>query len=252
LEKINLEVIMDGQKNLPEQAERMKEAAGQAAVDALVKSGMKLGLGTGSTAIHAIRRVGKLLAEGALRDISAFATSFQAEMECEKLGIPFYPLNSKELSGRLDLTIDGADEVDPRNCLIKGGGGALLVEKIAAYASDLYAITVDETKIVRSLGTGFPVPVEIIPEARVSAGRALAAMGAETTLREALRKAGPVITEHGNLLLDIRFALPVDPAIMENEINKIPGVVENGFFTRKRPSVYIVRADGIIEARKND
>ncbi|MCL2128010.1 MAG: ribose-5-phosphate isomerase RpiA [Treponema sp.] len=229
---------------------KMKEAAGRAAVDALVKSGMKLGLGTGSTAIHAIRRIGELLAEGNLRDIRCFATSFQAEIECEKLGIPFYPLNSRELSGSLDLTIDGADEVDPENRLIKGGGGALLIEKVTAYASAAYAITVDESKLAGALGTGFPVPVEVVPEARVSAGRALEALGAEVKLREALRKAGPVITEHGNLILDILFKAPVDPVKMEREINCIPGVVENGFFTRVHPEIYIARSNGTVDVRK--
>jgi len=228
---------------------RVKEAAGRAAVDALVKNGMKLGLGTGSTAVYAIRRVGELVTQGVLRDICVFATSFQSEMECEKLGIPFYPLNSRELSGGLDLTIDGADEVDPQNRLIKGGGGALLTEKIAAYASASYAITVDESKIVNSLGTGFPVPVEVVPEARVSAGRALEALGTQVTLREALRKAGPVITEHGNLILDIRFSKPVDPEATEHEINQIPGVMENGFFTRIRPAVYIGRLNSAVEVR---
>ena len=227
----------------------MKEAAGRAAVDALVHSGMKLGLGTGSTAIYAIRRVGELLARGELRDISAFVTSFQSEIECEKLGIPFYPLNSRKLAGSLDLTIDGADEVDPQGRLIKGGGGALLLEKLAAYASAAYAITVDESKMVDALGPGFPVPVEVIPEARVSAGRALEQLGASVMLREAVRKAGPVITEHGNLLLDIRFAGPVDPQAMEGEINRIPGVVENGFFTRIAPVVYIARSNETIEVR---
>jgi ribose 5-phosphate isomerase A len=229
---------------------RMKETAGRAAADALVKSGMKLGLGTGSTAVHVIRRVGELLAQGTLRDISAFATSFQAEIECEKLGIPVYPLNSRELSGGLDLTIDGADEVDAVNYLIKGGGGALLVEKIAAYASALYAIAVDETKTVEHLGLVFPVPVEVVPEARVTAGKALEKLGVSVKLREALRKAGPVITEHGNIILDIRFSSPVDPAVLETELNRIPGVVENGFFTGNRPEVYIAHTDGTIEVRK--
>jgi ribose 5-phosphate isomerase A len=230
---------------------KMKQAAGRAAVDSLVKSGMKLGLGTGSTAIHAIRRVGELLSQGSLSDICAFATSFQSEIECEKLKIPFFPLNSRELSGKLDLTIDGADEVDPQSYLIKGGGGAMLIEKLAAYASAAFAITVDESKVVnRGLGTGFPVPVEVIPEARTSAWLALEAMGATVILREALRKAGPVITEHGNLILDIRFAKAVDPVAMEREINYIPGVVENGFFTRNRPFVYIAHMDGNIEVRE--
>ena len=227
----------------------MKEAAGRAAVDALVKSGMKLGLGTGSTAIHAIYRVGELLAQGLLKNIRAFPTSFQSEIACEKLGIPMYPLNSRELSGGLDLTIDGADEVDPYNNVIKGGGGALLIEKIAAYSSAAYAITVDESKTKDHLGTGFPVPVEVVSEARATAARALEKLGATVTLREALRKAGPVITEHGNLLLDIRFTGPVDPVAMEKEINQIPGVVENGFFTRIRPAVYIACGNGTVKVR---
>jgi len=227
----------------------MKEAAGKAAVDALVKSGMKLGLGTGSTAIHAVRRVGELLAKGALRDISAFATSFQTEIECEKLGIPVYSLNSKELAKGLDLTIDGADEVDPQNRLIKGGGGAMLIEKLAAYSSALFAVIVDESKLAQSLGTGFPVPVEVVPSARVQTSRVFEKLGANVILREALRKAGPVITEHGNIILDIRFNSPVDPVLMEAEFNKIPGVVENGFFTGNIPVVYIARSNGTIETR---
>jgi len=227
----------------------MKEAAGKAVVDQMVKSGMKLGLGTGSTAIHAVRRVGELLAQGALRDISAFATSFQTEIECEKLGIPFYTLNSRELSSGLDLTIDGADEVDPKNFLIKGGGGAHLIEKLAAYASSEFAVIVDESKIVDRLGGGFPVPVEVVPEARVQVSRSLDKLGTSVTLREALRKAGPVITEHGNIILDIRFDSPIDPSVMETELNQIPGVVENGFFTRKPPVVYIARSNGTIETR---
>ena len=238
-------------QEMPQQAmlQQMKEAVGRTAVDALVKSGMRLGFGTGSTAIHAIRRAGELLAQGTLQDICAFVTSFQSEIECEKLGIPFFSLNSRQCSGCLDLTIDGADEVDPQNRLIKGGGGALLIEKIAAYASADFAIIVDETKLVDNLGTGAPIPVEVVPEARVSAGKALAALGAMVTLREALRKAGPVITEHGNVILDLRFAETLDPAAMEREINQIPGVVENGLFTRKAPTVYIARTNGTIETR---
>jgi len=227
----------------------MKEAAGKAAVDETVKSGMKLGLGTGSTAIHAVRRVGELLSQGTLRDICAFATSFQTEIECEKLRIPFFPLNSCEFSSGLDLTIDGADEVDPQNRLIKGGGGAHLIEKIAAYASVEYAITVDESKLTERLGGGFPVPVEVVPEARAQAAKALEKLGANVIIREAVRKAGPVITEHGNLILDIRFNSPIDPSLMETEINNIPGVVENGFFTRKQPVVFIARSNGTVEKR---
>jgi ribose 5-phosphate isomerase A len=229
--------------------QKMKEAAGRAAAEALVQSGMKLGLGTGSTAIHVIRRVGELLAEGKLKDIAAFPTSFQSLLECEKWGIPVYTLNSPETGGTLDLTIDGADEIDRENRLVKGGGGALLIEKLAAYASASYAVTADESKLTEHLGITFPVPLEIIPEARTPAARALEKLGAQALLREAVRKAGPVITEHGNLLLDIRFAEPVDPAFLEAELNRIPGVVENGFFTGIRPILYIARNDGTVEVR---
>ncbi|MCL2441524.1 MAG: ribose-5-phosphate isomerase RpiA [Treponema sp.] len=227
----------------------MKEAAGKAAVDNMVKSGMKLGLGTGSTAIHAVRRVGELLAQGTLSDICAFPTSFQTEIECEKLQIPFFTLNSRELSAGLDVTIDGADEVDPQNRLIKGGGGAHLIEKLAAYASSEFVITVDESKLTDNLGGGFPIPVEVIPSARVQVTKALEKIGAAVILREAVRKAGPIITEHGNLILDIRFNILINPSSLEAELNQIPGVVENGFFTRKPPVVYIARSNGTVEKR---
>jgi len=227
---------------------------GRAAVEALVKSGMKLGLGTGSTAIPAVQRIGALLAEGKLKDILAVPTSFQTSIECEKWGIPLFTLNSKEIGGVLDLTIDGADEVDPKNRLIKGGGGALLLEKIVAYASASYAIVVDESKLAENLGIKFPVPVEVIPDARVPVTLALQKLGAEVMLREAVRKAGPVITDRGNLLLDIRFKVPPNPTALEAELNRIPGVVENGFFTGPCdrvlvPKVFIGKTDGTLEVR---
>ena len=233
----------------------IKEMVGKAAVQALVKSGMKLGLGTGSTAIPAVRHIGALLQEGKLGGILAVPTSFQTSIECEKWGIPLFSLNSKEIGGKLDLTIDGADEVDPENRLIKGGGGALLLEKIVAYASASYAIVVDESKLVDKLGIKFPLPVEVIADARIPVTLALRKLGAEVVLREGLRKAGPVITEHGHLLLDILFKDPPDPCALEAELNRIPGVVENGFFTgpHKRslvPKVFIGKADGTLEVRE--
>ncbi|MDR2136552.1 MAG: ribose 5-phosphate isomerase A [Treponema sp.] len=232
----------------------MKERAALRAADELVTSGMRLGLGTGSTAVFVVRRVGALLAEGRLKNIRVFATSFQTELECERLNIPHYSLNSPELGGGLDLTIDGADEVDPENRAVKGGGGALLIEKLAAYNSGRFAIVADESKLAPRLAVRFPLPVEVIPEARLSVSRALEKLGAELTLREALRKAGPVITEHGNLLLDIRFREPEEPEELEERINRIPGVVENGLFAgpggaRIRPRIYIGRGDGAVETR---
>ncbi|MDR1410686.1 MAG: ribose-5-phosphate isomerase RpiA [Spirochaetaceae bacterium] len=228
----------------------MKVLVGNRAADLLVKDGMKLGLGTGSTVVYTVRRVGTLLQEGKLRDIKAVSTSFQTTIECEKMGIPLYTLNSREIGGQLDLSIDGADEVDGRNYCTKGGGAALLLEKIVAYASLSYALVIDESKVVENLGLGFPIAVEVVPEARLVVNRALEGLGAEAALREAVRKAGPVITDKGNLILDTRFKSPVDPAAMETEINRIAGVVENGLFTRIKPLVLIVRRDGTIEERR--
>ena len=232
----------------------IKEMTGRAAVDTLVKSGMKLGLGTGSTAIPAVQHLGALLAEGKINNILVVPTSFQTSIECEKWGIPLFSLNSREIGGVLDLTIDGADEVDPKNRLVKGGGGALLLEKIVAYASVSYAIVVDESKLVNDLGIKFPVPVEVVPDARIPVTLALQKLGAEVVLREAVRKAGPVITDRGNLLLDIRFKSPSDPSALEAELNRIPGVVENGFFTGPHdrslvPKVFIGKADGTLDIR---
>ena len=232
----------------------IKEMVAREAVEALVKSGMKLGLGTGSTAIHAVRHIGSLLGEGKLKNILAVPTSFQTVIECEKWGIPLYTLNSGEIGGRLDLTIDGADEVDGQNRLVKGGGGALLLEKLSVYSSASCAIVVDESKLAESLGLKFPVPVEVVPEARVPVTLALRKLGGNVMLREALRKAGPVITDHGNLLLDVRFGKAVDPVALEAELNRIPGVVENGFFTGPfdrtlRPVVFVGYENGKVERR---
>ena len=232
----------------------IKEMVAVCSVDTLVRSNMKLGLGSGSTSIMAVRRIGELLEKGKLHNIIAVSTSFQTTIECEKLGIPLFSLNSKEINGSLDLTIDGADEVDIKNHCTKGGGGALLLEKIIAYTSAKYAIIVDESKIVENLGLIFPVPVEVFPEARLPVIRQLEKLGAVVKLREAVRKAGPVITDHGNLLLDILFSEAVDPLALEAEINRIPGVVENGFFTgpadrELRPVIFIGLNSGKVEQR---
>ncbi len=228
----------------------MKELVGRTAVDRLVKSGMKLGLGTGSTAMPAVRRLGALLRDGVLSDIKAVPTSFQTIIECEKWGIPLYTLNSAEIGGELDLAIDGADEIDPENNCTKGGGGALLVEKIVAYNSRKFCVVADESKVVDGLGLAFPVPIEVIPEARMPVARELQKLGAEVALREAVRKAGPVITEHANLILDIRFKEKIDPAALEAEIARIPGVVETGFFTRNRPIVFVGYSNGEVKVRE--
>lgn len=221
----------------------------------LIRSGMKIGLGTGSTAMPAVARFAELIREGKISGVRAVATSFQTTIACEELGIPVFSMNAREIGGSLDLAIDGADEITGARELIKGGGAALLLEKIVAYNAKTFVIVADESKAVDHLGTRFPLPVEVIPEARVSVTSRLAALGATASLREGVRKAGPVITDNGNLILDCLWKVnadgssPVKPAELERAINSIVGVVENGFFTGNVPFVYIARADGTVDVR---
>ena len=159
--------------------DRLKVEAGEYAVR-FVESGMVVGLGTGSTAIHAVRRIGRLMQEGVLRDIIGFATSSATLREAETLGIP---LLSEELPCAIDVTIDGADEVDPALNVIKGGGGALLREKIVAQASRRLVIVVDESKLSPQLGVTWPVPLEVMQYGFASQARFLEAIGGEVRLR---------------------------------------------------------------------
>ena len=234
--------------------DEQKILAARSAIDALICdgkifSGMKIGLGTGSTALPAVKRLAERIADGTLYDIKAVVTSFQTDNCCRELGIPVFTLNDSAIGGSLDLSIDGADEIDGENNLIKGGGAALLLEKIVAYNSASYAIVADESKSVATLGTKFPLPVEIVGAARVPVEKALARLGARCVLREGVRKCGPVITDNGNWILDCLWDSPVDPRKMEEEICRIAGVVENGFFTKLRPTVFIAHSDGSVERR---
>lgn len=236
--------------------DEQKIRAAETAVDTLIKegiifSGMKIGLGTGSTALPAVRQLHERIMDGTLSGIKAVATSFQTENYCAELGIPVFTLNDRAVDGELDLTIDGADEIDSENNLIKGGGAALLLEKIVAYSSKKYAIVADESKSVPTLGTRFPLPVEIIGAARRSVEKAMHNLGAECVLREGVRKCGPVITDNGNQILDCLWKEPVHPAEMEERISAIAGVVEVGFFTKRRPTVFIAHADGSVEIRRS-
>ncbi len=209
----------------------VKRLLGRAAVDALVRSGMRVGLGTGSTAIEAVRRVAEHLAAGRLRRMLFVPTSLETEAECGRLGVPLTTLNDPRVGGVLDLSIDGADEVDPDWCLVKGGGAAMLTEKIVATASVRYAIVVGRGKLVSCLGETAWIPVEVVREARVTALRTLTALGGEPLLRMATEKDGPVITDHGNLVLDVRFGSGFEPGAMERRIAAIPGVAACGIFT---------------------
>jgi len=215
----------------------------------LIFSGMKIGLGTGSTAMPAITRLAEHLKKGSIKDVKAVVTSFQAQNACLEYGIPVYSMNHPAINGELDLTFDGADEVDPDCNLIKGGGAAHVREKLVEYNSKIFVVVADSTKRVDTIGTKFPVPVEIIGDARVPVMNALSALGANAVLREGVRKAGPVITDNGNQILDCTWKESINVPEMEAKINSIVGVVETGLFTQNKPIVFISKEDGSVEIR---
>ncbi|MBR5646935.1 MAG: ribose-5-phosphate isomerase RpiA [Treponema sp.] len=231
-----------------------KILAATTAVDTLIEkglifSGMKIGLGTGSTAMPAVKRLAEHINNGDLKDIKAIVTSFQTQNACQDYGISVYSMNDKIIAGQLDLAIDGADEVTPECFCIKGGGAAHVREKIVEYNSKVFVVVADSSKAVETIGTKFPVPVEIISEARIPVTNALNALGAECVLREGIRKCGPVITDNGNQILDCTWKSPINPAQMEDKINSIVGVVENGLFSKNKPVVFIAKEDGKVEIR---
>jgi len=207
-------------------ADELKRAAAEAAARR-VTSGMVVGLGTGSTAIHAVPSLAERLKTGELRDIRAIPTSFQSLMLARQLGIPLVDLDQIE---RIDIAIDGADEVAPDLTLIKGAGAAQTREKIIAALADDFTVVVDESKLVDRLGSKMPVPVEVLPFAVGPVTRAIERLGGSPTLRMAVKKAGPVVTDQGNLVIDARFAEIRDPAGLERALKMIPGTLENGLF----------------------
>jgi ribose 5-phosphate isomerase A len=205
-------------------SEALKREAAERAV-AFVRSGMVVGLGTGSTAVWAVRRVGALLAAGELARVVGIATSEATAREAERCGVP---LGSLDEHPSVDVTIDGADEIDPALNLIKGLGGALLREKIVAAASRRLVIVADEGKRVAQLGTRAPVPVEVIRFARRPVADYLASLGARVVLRE--RDGQAFITDEGNVILDCHFPGLPDPQQTARLIRAQPGVVEHGLF----------------------
>lgn len=203
-------------------AEDAKRKAAEAALK-YVKSGMVLGLGTGSTARHFLEGVGRLIREGA--DLKGVPTSFATAEAAKQLGIP---LTSLEEYPRLDLCVDGADEVDAKLDLIKGLGGALFREKIVAWASKRFVVIVDESKVVPRLGSKVPVPVEVHPFGWKNAAAALQDLGARVELRK--RNGETVRTDNGNHIVDARFGPIKAPAKLAVHIAAIPGVIGHGLF----------------------
>jgi ribose 5-phosphate isomerase A len=204
----------------------MKQEVGRAAA-AKVKSDTVVGLGTGSTTAFAIQFLGDRLASGELKNIKGVPTSFQASVLAKQYGIPLTTLDEVD---RIDIAIDGADEVDPQFNLIKGGGAAHTREKIVDGLAEEFIVVVDSSKLVDKLGSTFALPVEVLPMAVAPVTRALAGMGAKVDLRMGVKKDGPVITDQGNMVLDAKFDAIANPAEMEKTLNNIPGVLENGLF----------------------
>ncbi len=215
------------------------EAASMVVTDQVV------GLGTGSTAAHAIEELGRRIREESLR-IVGIPTSYQAARLAREHGVP---VRSMDDVGGIDIAIDGADEVDPVRNLIKGGGGAHTREKVVASAAGLFVVVVDESKIVRILGEKTAIPVEVIPMAVAPASRKLRDLGGVAELRMGLRKDGPVITDEGNLILDVRFGPVANPAGLERAINAIPGVLDNGLFVGLA-GIVLVGVEGASEVRR--
>jgi ribose 5-phosphate isomerase A len=205
---------------------KLKKEVGIAAAQR-VQSGMVVGLGTGSTTAFAIEELGRRIASGELTDIVGIPTSFQASVLGKKYGIPIRSLDDVD---RVDVAIDGADEVDPAKTLIKGGGAAHTREKVVDSLAALFIVVVDESKLVDRLGSTFAVPLEVLPMAIAPVTRAVEKLGGKPDLRMGVKKDGPVITDQGNMVLDVTFDAIADAAGLEQTLNNIPGVVENGLF----------------------
>ena len=229
---------------------QMKQAVAEAAVEQF-RDGMIVGLGSGSTAALMIKGLGQRLASGQLKDIVGVTTSFQGEVLAAELGIPLRSLNAVD---RIDLAIDGADEVDPSFQLIKGGGACHVQEKLVAARAKRFVVVVDSTKLVERLNLEFLLPVEVLPGAWRQVQQQLLAMNGTAELRMAHRKAGPVVTDQGNLVLDVRFEGGIaDSVDLERSINNIPGVLENGLFVNLADEVLVGEVnDGVAGVRRLD
>lgn len=205
----------------------MKQKVGEAAA-ARVKSGSIVGLGTGSTTALAIQAIGDRLKSGDLKDIKGVPTSFQARVLAKENNIPLVSLDEID---HMDVAIDGADEVDPQKNLIKGGGAAHTQEKIVDTLAEQFIVVVDSGKLVDKLGTTFLLPVEVLPLAVTPVMRAIVKLGGQPSIRMGVKKAGPVVSDNGNLIVDVKFEGGIDnPAELEKTLNNLPGVLENGIF----------------------
>jgi len=214
-----------------------KRRAGERAAEE-VTDGDVVGLGTGSTAAHAIRAIGEAVESGL--DVRGVPTSFDARRLAREAGIPLRSLD--EIDG-IDLAIDGADRIDRDGAAIKGGGGAHAREKVVDAAADRFVAVVDPSKVVATLSQ--PVPVAVLPDAYAAVERSVAGLGGEPTLRRAAAKDGPVVTDNGNLILDCAFGAIDDPAGLDRALSAVPGAVEHGLFVDLVDAAYVGTDDGV-------
>lgn len=233
--------------------DELKKMVGYKAVDDYVKSGQVVGLGTGSTAYFAVERVGQLLKSGDLKDVVCIPTSIRTKEQAEELGIPLVTLDTHS---KLDVAIDGADEVDPALNLVKGGGGALLREKMVEICADKFIVIVDESKLCDGLGPGFPVPVEITPFCHEHTLRTVAELPSCAGCKPVLRMGSSssnqpdgdeiAVTDNGNYIVDLHFEEPIkDAPKMAADIKNVCGVVDHGLFCGMTTAVIIAGSDGI-------
>lgn len=220
--------------------EAYKESSARRGVE-FVKSGMIVGLGSGSTALYAVREIARKLNEGELKGILGVPTSLEVEREARELGIP---LTTLEDHSTVDLTIDGADEVDPQLDLIKGGGGALLREKILAQASQREIIVVDETKLSDNLGTRFALPVEVLPFGWAPEAAYLKSLGATVALRHT-PDGKPAITDQGNWILDAEFGPMEEPTAIAERLDRRAAIAAHGLFLGMATDLIVCGRDGV-------
>ena len=226
--------------------EALKRRAAEKALEQ-VRSGMVLGLGTGSTVAHLLASLGAALRDGSLSDIVGVPTSVQTERHATSLGIPLIELGARE---RIDLTIDGADEISPELDLIKGGGGALLREKMVAQASARVVIIADESKRVARLGASFPLPVETVSWGWESHVRFLRSLGADVALRTG-PDGKPAASDNGHVLLDCRFPGGIeDPHALDEALVHRAGIVETGLFLGLASEALVASPHGVESVRR--
>ncbi len=201
-----------------------------------IKSGMVIGIGSGTTAAEGIRIIGEKLLDNELNDVKAVPTSYQAIQESVKAHIPLTTLDEYPM---LDFGFDGVDQIDPDLSAVKGGGGALLREKIVASCCREYILIADETKVTDVLGRDQPVYLEVHPMAVNPVSRKLRNMGAKPLIRQAVGKLGPVVTDNGNNLIDADFGAIHNPGYLNARLHSVQGIMETGLFIGYANTAYI-------------